>query len=147
MALPIDYRYEDKCRVKSQHWCHLIGLNYRFHRHQSTPQSPPPPPPPKKKKFNQEMHLKISFLTWGLKLSNSKPCCWVKSLHFFVKSSVAFWHSAHPHNQFFQYFLYDWTPFYCWKANQGLRLWCNFWTPENDPFHNYSLWDRQMPSL
>jgi hypothetical protein len=41
--------------------------------------------PQENEPFIQEMHLKITLLSRGLKLSNSKPGCGVSALHFFVK--------------------------------------------------------------
>jgi hypothetical protein len=43
----------------------------------------------------------------------------------------------------FSSFLFQNYPLFpLWKANQGLKLSRNFWTPENDHLHIYRLWKK-----
>ncbi len=66
-------------------------------------------PPEKKEPLSQEMHLKIQLLSRGLKLSNSKPCCRVSALYFFIllMPPMSFRHKAHSDKCFFKLFFYS----------------------------------------
>jgi hypothetical protein len=69
---------EEKFASSEESFCAIIWvLTPSFRKPRSTP--------PKNEPFSQEMHLKIPLLSWGWKLSNSKPGCRVSALDFFVK--------------------------------------------------------------
>jgi hypothetical protein len=76
----IDYRCEDRKRLAS--WeATLVPLDRSWLPHSENPDHHSQ----KNEPLSQEMHLKITLSSWGLRLSNSKPGCRISALHFFVK--------------------------------------------------------------
>jgi hypothetical protein len=72
----IDVKTEKKLASKQ---ATLVPLNIP-----SLPLSEKPYHRPQSELFSQKMHLKISLLGQGLKVTNYKPGCGVSALHYFV---------------------------------------------------------------
>ncbi len=89
------------------------------------------------------MYLKVPLLSQSLKLSNSQPGCIESQLLTFLWKRYHQWLpdiELNQKNASFRFLFQNWSLFYCWKASQGLKLWRNSRTPENDHLHVYSLW-------
>jgi hypothetical protein len=70
------------------------------------------------------MHLKMLLLSWGLKLSNSKPCCeFSSSLHSFLKylPPMVSWHQAQSVKCIFWVFCSKINP--CFRAGEQIGVW------------------------